>query len=724
MDNVITFVPQNEATFKRNLNEFIDMCRNKLDVFGRDLPFDEVTWDITEYIYEKGARNTKSHIHFTNHEANNAGRKSTNKKQPLHEAFAPFAKAYIRYHFISIPTRHTTRKIYALKLLETVLREFGDPSPLAINTNVLDRAAALAKIGNSQDYAYTLGHFLEGIAAFMKDNRFIDLAFYWKNPISPPEKLNRVGKQFLEAREKKLPTQEVIDACGEAFVRATRVPDVLATSVLAIMLCQPARISEPFRLPLNCLLERDDGKEGVKIRWWPVKKGVPDIKPVPLVMSSVAKNAVKKLAEIGAPARLIARWYEENPGKIYLAPNLEYLRPANTDDKMLSWKQVGNVLWGDDVNAANVYQWMHYHGVAIASEGRGVMKKDDPRRANISFRALEKAILALLPDDFPIADRESGMKYSEALIVLRRREMNGTDIPFQCMIDKIGKDQVNRLFGRKKGAKSIFERLGITHSDGCPVSIGSHQPRHFLNTLAQISNLDDFSIAKWSGRKDVRQNKVYDHESGLELLERGEQIAPMVPAVVPVKGTIQKRYIPILRAEVNSLNIPIGHITELGWCEHIFAMSPCPSSRRCISCTESCYIKGDQEKEAFARLKLEQEEKFLEKAVQAAQRGVVGASAWVEDKKIDVQLFRQLCLMYDDPNIPDGSVIRLDQLPEISSKILDALRTRQMLENPNNQSVADVKSVELSNVEIPQAIDMGLRKKKKAKEDDVATGDA
>lgn len=43
-------------------------------------------------------------------------------------------------------------------------------------------------------------------------------------------------------------------------------------------------------------------------------------------MAEIVKEAIAKLRRISAPVREIATWYEANPGKLYLSPELEYLR--------------------------------------------------------------------------------------------------------------------------------------------------------------------------------------------------------------------------------------------------------------------------------------------------------------------------------------------------------------------------------------------------------------
>lgn len=43
-------------------------------------------------------------------------------------------------------------------------------------------------------------------------------------------------------------------------------------------------------------------------------------------MTDVVKEAIRNIRKLTEPAREVAKWYEEHPGEIYLAPHLGHLR--------------------------------------------------------------------------------------------------------------------------------------------------------------------------------------------------------------------------------------------------------------------------------------------------------------------------------------------------------------------------------------------------------------
>ena len=78
------------------LFDFINMAKNDLEIFGKDLLFDSNIWDITET--NPGTQNTKQKIIFSNLKCSKEFNKFTiDNLIPLKEPFLSFTKAYLRY---------------------------------------------------------------------------------------------------------------------------------------------------------------------------------------------------------------------------------------------------------------------------------------------------------------------------------------------------------------------------------------------------------------------------------------------------------------------------------------------------------------------------------------------------------------------------------------------------------------------------------------------------
>ncbi len=119
------------------------------------------------------------------------------------------------------------------------------------------------------------------------------------------------------------------------------------------------------------------------------------------------------------------------------------------------------------------------------------------------------------------------------------------------------------------------------------------------------------------------------------------------------------RHIPITVQEFNILEKGPTHITEYGVCVHDYTMSPCEKYRDCLNCSEQVCIKGDKERLKRIKLRLLKVEKQFEASETAIKDGFAGADRWHEYHKNTLNHLRELVLILENPDIPDGSQIKL-----------------------------------------------------------------
>jgi hypothetical protein len=174
---------------------------------------------------------------------------------------------------------------------------------------------------------------------------------------------------------------------------------------------------------------------------------------------------------------------------------------------------------------------------------------------------------------------------------------------------------------------SIFERFGYAEDDGSPIELQSHSLRHYLNMLAQTGGLSSTEIALFSGRKDVKQNRAYDHMTSDEVQAPISQALNdgFTSELEPLFGVRRDL---IARGEFKGLGLTAVHTTEYGWCSHDFASEPCQIYRDCINCEEQECIKGETQKEANLRMLKSETEYLLKKAQEALGEEEYGADTW------------------------------------------------------------------------------------------------
>lgn len=639
---VLHFTPRAELEPQANIEAFISLCKQS-EVLGARAQFELNVWKVGHL---KG-HNKVHRVVFSTLEAASNDAPEPSMPQP----FLDFAKAALVYLQDKRPIVSHGQRIAAFRCLEAALREWSKGSrPTAVNPDVLDTAAELARKQVSPGVAYRIAGQLEMIAELMNSNAFISLRNPWVHGMKKPQELgSRISKEALAARQEKLPSAAALRALAGIFHQATEAPDVLVSSYTALMVCAPERINEVLRLQRNCLVEGEgefSGKLGVR---WAGSKGFEDTtKWLPTEMAPVAREAVANLLKLTAPAQQIAAWYAANPGKLYLHETAAHLR----GQEVLTLEDVAVVLWGDETATLNANQW--------AQATNGLPKVILPgRRIGFRFEDVERAVVAMLPATFPYVPGAPELLCKDAMALVRTHELHSRKSIYLCMFSCVDYSTIfNRLGVRDDlTAISIFERFGYTEDDGSPIELASHSLRHYLNMLAQMGGLSSTEIAIFSGRKDVKQNRAYDHMSSDEV--QAPVSAALKAGFTSNLVTTGERQL-ILRREFKGIGIVAAHTTEYGWCTHNFASEPCQMYRDCINCEEQECVKGEEHKEANLRLLKGETEYLLEQAREALSDEEYGADNWVKHQTKTLERVNALLSILEDPSVPPGARIRLD----------------------------------------------------------------
>lgn len=650
-DSVVVFTPKAERDVAENLGEFVAMSRSQLTIFGADLRFDDMAWDVTDTTQLKGHGNKRVRIYFSTQE-------TVDDMLPtqMAEPFASFAKAYVRYMQGMRPTKNPAFRVTALRALDAAHRKSGRLAPVMMDGDTFNRAARVIADRLTGSTAYRVGSQLELIAKFMSEHRLTAVPLSWRSPIKRPLDSIRVGPEFDKRRSEKMPSQAALEALPKTFHIATQPNDVLFSSIAAILCSAPDRINEVLLLAENCEVhdETSGGKDAYGLRWQPAKGADPMVKWIIPSMAAVVAEAIAKIRYLTEDARSIAKWYELNPGRLYLPQHLEYLR----NQELLTMDEVKEVILLEGGAASFAGLWCSANNVLLIKNGRRVYAR---------FADVERAAIAQLPDGFPLLNAEMGLKFSEALIVVRRNELHSAKGTFGCVIEPVSINQVNTAFGTRSehGFESIFDRLGFTEPNGSRIRVSTHQFRHYLNTLAQAGGMSQLDIAKWSGRLDVRQNEAYDHVTADQMVAK---IRESIGDEALMFGPLAKlpKNIPISRDEFARLKIPTAHTTDLGFCVHDYTMTPCERHADCINCNEHVCVKGDEGKTMRVRRRLEDAKQLLTRAEEATKQGYYGADRWMEHHQKTVQRLTQLTEIFDSPAVAIGAVIQLADVPIVS----------------------------------------------------------
>jgi hypothetical protein len=626
MGQVIQFSTKDSLTAAENLREFIRICKEDLTAFGTDLNWNDWKW--------------KGFVHFTKLGVPSRGAEDSDR---LDDAFMDFAKAYFRYQQANQPTG-TKNESKALRVIEAALLQVKQDANIAgLDMTVLDEAASLGRSAYSPGAAYHCGREIERLARFVTSKHLIASSVgTWKSPIPRRKDITiQTGREAKAVQEKKLPNRAAFDALAEIFSNNPHNPkDIFTTCTFALSMCVPARGTELLELPADLEWEEPDKNNVMRYGWryFSGKGYEGDVKWVPGEMVPIATLAVSRILALTKEARLLAHWIEKNPGRFYRHPNC----PNVADEQPLSAEQLAAAL-GVTVSGLNAYGF---------SESLG----------KHTLNSLWEWVISRQPDGFPWINKERKIKYSNALFCMTRNmlhDQRGTSpvILWAPDINVYNNDLSPRESLKDDDHKSIFDRWGYKGSKGERLKLTSHQARHLLNTLGNRAGMSQEDIAKWSGRKDQRQNRTYNHMTEFEMVAAAEAVDPGLTLFGP-KGDITP-LAPITSRELDLIERGPVHVTEFGACVHDWIMSPCDKFRDCLNCQEAAFIKG--ETDCLERIKAQfvQITRDFNEAKEAVAKGWAGVDRWYEAHEKKYTRLSQLIELLEDPSIPDGSIINL-----------------------------------------------------------------
>lgn len=622
MEDIVLFEPKSGLDRGRNLANFISFCRYRLTVFGADLEWEAPCWPgVTRFCKLSVGK-----------------RKLLRQDDILEAPFIDFAKAYVRYSH-GLNPRTVVYELPALRAIEAALIEItGGANVVNLSIPVLDLAADLVRPRFSESRVFVHGCVIANIVKFCVEMGFVAAGLQWRNPIRYRlGDIHRTDSKGALARNKRLPDEAALSAIAEVFAGDPSYDrDIYTTSIVALLLSAPSRISEVLSLPVNCEVTQVDknGVERYGLRFYAAKGFGPDIKWVPTSMVEICRTAVARLRKLSEGARNFASWVEANDDSVFRHP----LTPDVCDDEPLSGQEAAQALCYRNTGSLRNHGLTGKSGVhTLRTLSRWLKDRDR------------------LPDDFPFCDRQKGIKYSEALCALHRSQLAARKQTSYCRLLPIDSSAIDRELS--VGESSFFRRHGLKGENGEYLSLRTHAPRHLLNTIAQRGGLSQMEIAKWSGRANIGQNRAYNHMTEYELVKQSELI-DLNEEILGLDG--EPLGTPVSSSqEFNALTTGAVHVTEYGYCVHDYVVSPCMKYRDCLNCSEQICVKGNAQKLTRMKEELSRIEALLANARQAVEDGDFGADKWYEQHEDTKRRLQGLISIMESPELEDGAQIRL-----------------------------------------------------------------
>lgn len=304
MDEVVQFIPRADREASANLAEFIRLAREELTAFASSGAWESDKWQHDETIVFATKTAPLDPYTYT----------------PLAEPFMQFAKAYIRYRYSHKPVKSVAMMLQALRCVEAgLLAACGHAEISRLTGAVMDVCANKCReFYCSEDVHHKTGLQMEAIFAFLREKQIVPSLPVWKSPFKKPviltEDLSDAGDIHRKVR---LPSNEAMLAVADAFALAEDTESRFYSSIFILLMVAPSRVSEVLKLPIDCIQWENDerGEPQMFLRWQAAKgKGATKKWVVP-AMHEVVQEAVRRLVEIGQPARNAAREAFANPDR-------------------------------------------------------------------------------------------------------------------------------------------------------------------------------------------------------------------------------------------------------------------------------------------------------------------------------------------------------------------------------------------------------------------------
>lgn len=639
MNNLI-FTPKDNNP-KSNLEQFINFSKNQLITFGKDC-WENNQWKTTFSIYPVQVRFSTERIKSTAY-----------KYEPLAAPFIEFAKAYIRYTYSLNPIRNLARHIESLRIVEMALYNIkGKADILQLDYLVIHEVENIVskKYKKGTKSVNKLGYQIQKLFDFCRENQITSRLPLWENPYKRPRDLTiLLDEKGKEYRSSKMPTDEEMMLVAKLFHDAPNLDKETEyyTAVMALLMVAPSRCSELMSLSVNCLEWEEDslGNKQLGIRWIPAKNGKEGLKWVPSCMQDIVVEAVKRLTNISSLAREVAKFAEENPNILMLS-NKELAPSHSLYQKHLTKSEIAEVLDIDSKNSCNT-KWFKN----LISENDGI----------ITYEILGKFLYKKYTSKFnnwPYVDKHKSVKVSEALLLFRENEFHDDFSPkrFSFVLPTVNQINDRFCYSDTRPKTSLWEKHCITTSKGEFVRLLSHNARHWLSTKAERGGMDELTLANWAGRARVADNKAYDHRTEEEKSEAVRDL--LIPEDISILDKIHLN-LPITYEDLGKNRIGTATITEIGICEHDYAMSPCSRHGDCETCKELICIKGLESSLEILKHREIQLTEQINKAKEHHKLGAFGADRWISNLGWRLAHIRTKIAFLENSEIPNGALLRI-----------------------------------------------------------------
>lgn len=589
-------------------------------------------------------------------------------KGPLPFTFQDFSKALIVYLQRTRSLKFSMVAAYniAVRRLYNPLFERGVSDPTQLTRGDFDRVVGFLRESGYKNLYDAISH-LQVIADAIDSLQLTEIAIHFEHDAKPEKRrhdyisLHDPDRAVRQRKsDDRLPSREAMEAYALCSNHPISEGEEILLRVIDLLIATGQRGNEVTVIPYDCWVERPikgtagkvvvdaNGKPIVEcgIRYFAEKQFQSRVHWFAESDVPLARRAVERLRMLTQEQRELARWQEAHPGRLWdYSP-----QTSMSQDEVLHW--IGLSQNRDTYRNLNVY---------LSRNGIDPYREPGRRTSLNRYLAgdIERFLVPKLRGHAALTENVGGklcvvLKTSETLAIAfdGQFRLNGREANvFRAIPRRVTLVDINRALGNDEKYTSIFSRRSLTESDGAPIRLTSHQPRHWRNTIYHLTGMSDVQQALALGRKRLDQNVYYQHTSieentaahqeFLAFNSHHERIDFLHTGIRDkrIQGALTDSYHALLSDKGTTsaeaflaIHATALHVTPFGGCIHDFSQAPCPKHLQCWNGCSHLHLMGTPSE----RTNLEKQAENLTTAINImrdAGAGEAGSDVWLGDQE-------------------------------------------------------------------------------------------
>ncbi|WP_223513858.1 hypothetical protein [Pseudomonas sp. GL-B-19] len=591
-------------------------------------------------------------------------------KGPLPFTFQDFSKALIVYLQRTRNLKFSMAAAYniAVRRLYNPLFERGVSDPTLLTRVDFDRVVGFLHDSGYKNLYDAISH-LQVVADTIDNLQLTETAIHFEHDAKPEKRrhdyisLHDPDRAVRQRKsDDRLPSREAMEAYAFCSNHPISEGEEILLRVIDLLIATGQRGNEVTVIPYDCWVERPikgtagkvvvdaNGKPIVEcgIRYFAEKQFQSRVHWFAESDVPLARRAVERLKMLTQEQRELARWQEAHPGRLWnYTP-----QTAMSEIEVLDWLGFSE----NRETLRNLSVYLSRNGVHPHVETKHQSKAIKRRYL---AGDIERFLVPKLRGHAALTENVGGklcvvLKTSETLAIafdgqfrLGGREAN----VFRAIPRRVTLVDINRALGNDEKYPSIFSRRSLTESDGAPIRLTSHQPRHWRNTIYHLTGMSDVQQALALGRKRLDQNVYYQHTSieentaahqeFLAFNSHHERIDFLHTGIRDkrIQGALTDSYHALLSDKGTTtaeaflaVHATALHVTPFGGCIHDFSQAPCPKHLQCWNGCSHLHLMGTPSE----RANLEKQAESLTTAItimRDAGAGEAGSDVWLADQE-------------------------------------------------------------------------------------------